>query len=181
MRIEFMASDKEKRPKDPVRVDIQKGIHAFQCVGAEIVLQQFDYAFIEGNLPDGRPAKVKIRFAKPNAVLMLKLLAIKDRYKNLRRPDKPKENRERAQVHSADSIKIVRHNIQNGNFNKLFWSQFGKEEGLKQQCVEIVMEYFKDIDAPGIQLYREFMQSQYGNIDEAEVSRALREMKLLLQ
>lgn len=180
MRVEFMASDKEKRPGD-FRVDIEKGIHACRCEGAEIVLRQSDYVFIEGALPDGNPAKIKIRFAKPNSVLMLKLLAMDDRYRNLRGTKRAIEDRERAQVHSSDSIKIVRYNIQNNDFKVLFWSQFDNETVLKERCNKIISEYFKDLNAPGIQLYREFLQAQgIGSIDEVEIERALREIKLLL-
>lgn len=181
MRIEFMASDKEKRPKDPVRVDVQTGIHACQCLGAEIVFLQSDYTFIEGNLPDGKPAKIKIRFAKPNAVLMLKLLAMDDRYLSLKRPQKTPENRERARVHSADSIKVVHTNIRNLEFTKLFWVQFGIEISLKERCKGIISEYFKDITAPGIILYQEFLRAQGTGVDEdSEMDIALREMKLLI-
>jgi hypothetical protein len=180
MRVDFMASDKEKRPGD-FRVEVEKGIHACRCEGAEIVLQQSDYVFIEGALPDGNPAKIKIRFAKPNSVLMLKLLAMDDSYRNLRGSKRTPEDRERAQVHSSDSIKIVRCNIQNGEFKGLFWSQLDKEALLKERCNKIISEYFKNLDAPGIQLYREFLQPQgAGSIDEADVNRALREIRLLL-
>jgi hypothetical protein len=181
MRIEFLATDKEKRPKDPVRVNIEKGIHACQCLGAEIVLQQSDHTFIEGTLPDGNPAKVKIRYAKPNAVLMLKLLAMEDRYLSLKRPEKRAENQERARVHSADSIKVVHNNIRNTGFTELFWSQFGEEVALKQRIRGIIAEYFKGLNAPGIILYQEFLRSQETEVNEAaELDTALREINLLL-
>lgn len=179
MRIEFLASDKQKRPDD-FRVDVKEQIHARECAGAEIVLAQSESILLDGRLPDGNPAQVKIRVAKPNAILMMKLLAMDDRYRNLRGPDEARHDRERARVHTADGIIIVRTHIQNPDFKRSFWAQFGNEAGLRQRIADIIPGYFKDLNAPGIQLYREFMSAQKGIVDEAETNRALREMNLLL-
>ena len=80
IRIEFLASEKEKRLKD-FRVDVQKNIHARACIGAEIVLRESDYRHLEGVLPSGRPAKVQVRIARPHSLLMMKLFAMDDKHK----------------------------------------------------------------------------------------------------
>jgi hypothetical protein len=114
-RIEFMASEKESRPKD-FRVDVQKKIHARSCTGAEIILKESDCKTIQGKLPNGKKATIELHVARPHALLMLKVLAMDDRYRNVRGPDESRHDREEAKVHSADIISIVRANIQREGF-----------------------------------------------------------------
>lgn len=180
MRIEFMASDKEKRPND-IRVDVQPGVHAFSCVGSEIVLRESDEALLEGNLPDGKPASVMLRYAKPNAVLMLKLLAMDDRFHRNRGGENERKDRLRAQVHCVDCIRIVHTHIRKEGFSSAFWNQFEGELELQNRCTGILTEYFSDATAPGARQYREFMATQNGAIDESEIALAVREMRALLE
>src|SRR5579871_5675501 len=81
MRIEFMAPEEFKRNND-IRVDIQKGVHARACTGGSIAVEQSDQHTISGKLPDGTPHKAQIRVTRPHALVMLKLLALADRYNN---------------------------------------------------------------------------------------------------
>jgi hypothetical protein len=83
MRIEFMAPEEFKRPTD-FRVDVQQGIHARACTGGSIALAESDEYPLEGKLPDGGPYAVKVRVTRPHALVMLKLLALYDRYHNIR-------------------------------------------------------------------------------------------------
>lgn len=180
MRIEFLASGKDKRTSN-IRVNVQEKIHARACVGAEIALKESDYMTIKGILPDGKPTEVKFRVIRSHALLMLKLFAMDDRYKNVRGPKEAEHDRNEARIHTADIVSIVNDNIRDPNFCKLFWSQFGVEVELKDRSLGIISEYFADLHSPGIQLYREFLSEQKIGIDYADyLNRALREVRLLL-
>lgn len=179
IRLEFMASDIGIKPKE-IRVDVQKDIHAHTCTGAEIALTESEIKPLVGRLPDGTSVKLSIRVAKAHVLLMLKLFAMDDRFKNIRGPREARHDRDEARIHSADIAIIVRANIQYPDFKDLFRAQFGTRQELEQRAFEIIARYFVDLNAPGPQLYREFLQEQYGNIDEEEVKKALREVRLLL-
>jgi len=178
MRIEFMASDIGVKPKE-IRVNVQEKIHAHACTGAEIALQESHVKILEGHLPDGETVKTSIRVVKPNALLMLKLFAMDDRFKNIRGPREFRHDRDEARIHSSDIVTLVRYNIQKPDFNNLFWSQFKERESLKNRISDIISGYFKELNNPGIQLYREFLLEQTGVIDETEINRALREINIL--
>ena len=79
MRIEFMAPEEFKRAAD-FRVDVQKGIHARACTGGTIALAESDEYPLEGRLPDGQPYAARVRVTRPHALVMLKLLALFDRF-----------------------------------------------------------------------------------------------------
>jgi hypothetical protein len=83
MRIEFMAPEEFKRPTD-FRVDVQEGIHARACTGGTIALAESEEYLLKGTLPDGRPYAARVRVTRPHALVMLKLLALFDRYHNIR-------------------------------------------------------------------------------------------------
>jgi hypothetical protein len=83
MRIEFMAPEEFKREKD-FRVDVEKGVHARSCTGGSIALAESSFHPISGKLPDGSPFSASVRVTKPHALVMLKLLALDDRYRNIR-------------------------------------------------------------------------------------------------
>ena len=51
---------------------------------------------------------------------MLKLLALDDRYRNLRGPDQAKHDREEARTHSADTIAVVSGQADLGKFKEDF-------------------------------------------------------------
>jgi len=180
MRIEFLGSEKEKRTKD-FRVDVQEGVHARACMGAEIVLREFDNRQIKGVLPNGQPAEARVRVARPHVLLMMKLFAMDDRYRNIRGPRETEHDRAEARIHAADVASIVRYHIQNSDFKRLFWSQFGSEAELKERAISTISSYFADLNSPGILLYAEFMRMQGMDIDEAaELVRTVREVRLLI-
>ena len=106
MRIEFMAPDEFKRQKD-FRVEIQKGIHARACTGGAIAIAESELHQLAGRLPDGSEFTAALRVTKPNALVMLKLLALDDRYRNIRGPAEARHDREEAQTHAADIVAIV--------------------------------------------------------------------------
>ena len=85
MRIEFMAPEEYRREKD-FRVDIQDGVHARACTGGSIALAQSDLHKVSGKLPNGSEFTAQVRVILPHALVMLKLLALADRYSNLRGP-----------------------------------------------------------------------------------------------
>jgi len=179
IRIEFLACEKERRPKN-FRVDVQKHIHARACIGAEIVLRESNYQLIKGLLPNGKYTEVKLRVVHPHALLMMKLLAMDDRYKNIRGPLEVKYDRNEARVHAADITAIVHNHIQNSDFPKLFWSQFYEDNELKMRSKDIITNYFWGLDSPGIRLYAEFLQLQNMVVEEAELKRVVREVRFLL-
>ena len=179
MRLEFLASEKEKRQKD-FRVTIQQSIHARACTGAEIALKECDYHSITLPLPDGTTKEIVIRVARPTVIAMLKLIAMDDRYNNIRGPEEAEHDRDEARIHSADIMIIIHHHIQDPGFKKAFWNQFGDETQLKHRILDILSSYFAGIDSPGIQLYAEFLQIQGKDIDEEGLKQALREIKFLI-
>lgn len=179
MRIEFLASAKDRKSKD-FRVEIQPNLHAHSCIGSEIVLRESDIKEIRGTLPNGQSINVTIRVARLHALAMLKFLATDDKYSYQKDPKITEEKRTEAQTHATDIVSIIRMGIRKFEFVKSFWSQFGRDEDLKKRVFDIVSKYYADINAPGIQLYREFMQIQGKGIDEAEERRALREIRLLI-
>jgi hypothetical protein len=92
MRIEFMAPEEFKRSAD-FRVDVQPGVHARACTGATIALAESDDYPLEGTLPDGAaPYTAKVRVTRPHALVMLKLLALYDRYHNIRGPQEARHD-----------------------------------------------------------------------------------------
>ena len=106
MRIEFMAPEELKREKD-FRVDVQNGIHARACTGGSIALAQSSIYELSGTLPDGTAFSAPVRVTKPHALVMLKLLALDDRYRNIRGPTEARHDREEARTHAADIVAVV--------------------------------------------------------------------------
>jgi nucleotidyltransferase AbiEii toxin of type IV toxin-antitoxin system len=106
MRIEFMAPEELKREKD-FRVDVQNGIHARACTGGSIAIAESSAYDLTGKLPDGSEYSAPIRVTKPHALVMLKLLALDDRYRNARGPAEARHDREEARTHAADIIAIL--------------------------------------------------------------------------
>src|SRR6266704_3975874 len=106
MRIEFMAPEEFKRPAD-FRVDVQEGIHARACIGGTIALAEAEEYALEGRLPDGQSYRAKVRVTRPHALVMLKLLALYDRYHNIRGPAEATHDRAEAQTHAADVVAVV--------------------------------------------------------------------------
>lgn len=179
IRIEFLAPDREKRPKN-IRVDVQENVHARACLGAEIALKESNIKVIDGTLPNGKHVKGRLRVIKPHALLMLKLFAMDERFENPRGPKEAEHDREEARIHTEDIVNIVQEHIRKADFKEHFWSQFDEDIGLRQRAKGILSKYFADLNAPGIQLYREFLAQKSGEVQEEDLKRALREIRLLL-
>jgi len=156
MRIEFMAPEEFKRPSD-FRVDVQKGIHARACTGGTIALAESDEYPLEGTLPDGKPYTAKVRVTRPHALVMLKLLALYDRYHNIRGPQEARHDREEAQTHAADIVAIIKARPDLAEFKRQFEGQFGAAAELGSQVSEILSDFFRDRTAPGYLLYEEYL------------------------
>ena len=107
MRIEFMAPEEFKRAERDFRVDIQKGVHARACTGGTIAVAESEIHQLTGRLPDGSDFTAQLRVTKPHALVMLKLLALDDRYRNVRGPAESRHDREEARTHAADIVAIV--------------------------------------------------------------------------
>ena len=57
-----------------------------------------------GGLPNGHPASATLRVTRPTALVLLKLLALDDRYRNIRGRAEAEHDREEAQTHAAAVI-----------------------------------------------------------------------------
>jgi hypothetical protein len=156
MRIEFMAPEEYKRDKD-FRVDIQDGVHARACTGGSIALVQYDLHTISGKLPTGAPCTVQVRVTQPQALVMLKLLALADRYNNIRGPKEARHDREEAQTHAADIVAILTVVPDIGKFDRLFLTQFLPEPQLGIHVLRILADYFRDAASPGLIVYTEYL------------------------
>jgi Nucleotidyl transferase AbiEii toxin, Type IV TA system len=158
MRIEFMAPEEFKRNNN-IRVDIQKGVHARACTGGSIAVEQSDLHAISGRLPDGTPYTGQIRVTHPHALVMLKLLALADRYQNIRGPKEARHDREEAQTHASDIMAILRVVTDIPSFNTAFVAQFHNEAALGISVLRILADYFRDSSSPGLILYAEHVAS----------------------
>lgn len=156
MRIEFMAPEEFKRPAD-FRVDVQQGIHARACTGGTIALAESDEYPLEGTLPDGTPYAAKVRVTRPHALVMLKLLALYDRYHNIRGPQEARHDREEPQTHAADIVAIVKARPDLAEFKRQFEGQFRADPELGSRVKRILHHFFRDVAAPGYLLYEEYL------------------------
>jgi len=179
MRLEFLASEKEKRHKD-IRVSIQKSIHARSCIGAEIALKEYDYHSISLPSPDEMHKGIIINVARPIVIVMLKLIAMDDRYNNIRGPEDAEHDRNEARINASDIMIIIHSYIKDPDFKKAFWNQFGDENKLKNRILDIISSYYAGIDSPGIQLYAEYLHKEGKNINKEGLKQALREIKFLI-
>jgi len=156
MRIEFMAPEEYRREKD-FRVDIQDGVHARACTGGSIALAQSDLQKVSGKLPNGGEFTAQVRVILPHALVMLKLLALADRYSNLRGPKEARHDREEAQTHAADIVAILTAVPDIARFNSLFLAQFLPEPPLGVRVLRVLGDFFREITAPGLIVYTEFL------------------------
>jgi hypothetical protein len=158
MRIEFMAPRELKRDND-FRVDIEKGLHARECLGGTIALQESDIHEIHGVLPDGTPARASLRVTRSYALVFLKLLALDDRYRNLRGPDHAEHDRNEARVHASDIIAILNATVDVTAFKDAFYGQFASDPTLGIRVTDHLRTYFRDDTSPGMLLYEEALRS----------------------
>jgi hypothetical protein len=154
MRIEFMAPEEFKRHND-IRVDIQNGVHARACTGGSIALAQSDRHTLSGNLPNGASFTGQIRVTRPHALVMLKLLALSDRYNNLRGAKEARHDREEAQTHAADIVAILTAVPDIAAFHAQFIGQFQTDPILGLHVLSILRNFFRAITSPGLLVYSE--------------------------
>ena len=143
MRVEFMAPRELKRDND-FRVDIEKGLHARECLGGTIALQESNIHEIEGALPNGTPARASLRVTRSYALVFLKLLALDDRYRNLRGPDHAEHDRNEARVHASDIIAILNAAVDGTAFRDAFYGQFASDPTLGIRVTDHLRTYFRD-------------------------------------
>jgi hypothetical protein len=154
MRIEFMAPEELKREKD-FRVDVQQGLHARACTGGEIAIAQSRVYEIVGTLPDGTPYSAPIRVTLPHPLIMLKMLALDDRFRNIRGPAEARHDREAARTHAADIIAVLKVQGDLKIFQQAFEEQFALDPALGIRVLKIADEYFRRDTAPGLLVYEE--------------------------
>jgi len=156
MRIEFMAPEEFKREKD-FRVDVEKGVHARFCTGGSIALAESSFHPIYGKLPDGSPFSASVRVTKPQALVMLKLLALDDRYQNIRGSEQAKHDREEARTHAADIVAVISGQADLEEFRGSFENQFRQDLALGVRVMKILASYFRNDTSPGLLVYEEFI------------------------
>ena len=165
MRIEFMAPAYYKRPND-FRVDIQPGIHARACEGGSIAIAESDLWEVSGFTPNGTQTSAFVRVTRPTALVMMKLLAVRDRYHNLRRTQQREHDRNEARIHAADVVDVIRAQTDVYDFRSRFYAQFAPEPHLKDDICGIVRDYFETENSPGVLLYEEHLR-----LSNIEISR----------
>jgi hypothetical protein len=157
MRIEFMAPEEFKRGGRDFRVDVQKGVHARACTGGLIALAESQVHQLAGRLPSGSKFTAALRVTKPHALVMMKLLALDDRYRNIRGPAEARHDREEARTHAADVAAIVSAQRDLAQFKVAFQRQFDTDQPLRAQVLGIIDEYFRENISPGLLVYEEFL------------------------
>ena len=157
MRIEFMAPEEFKRAERDFRVDIQKGVHARACTGGTIAVAESKIHKLTGRLPDGSDFTAQLRVTKPHALVMLKLLALDDRYRNVRGPAESRHDREEARTHAADIVAIVSAQTNLSHFKEGFERQFEADRALGRHVLQVLDEYFGRNISPGMLVYEEFL------------------------
>jgi len=169
MRIEFMAPA-EFASEGGIRVKVQKGVHGRACVGGSIVVLETEERKLVGSLPDGKSAEAKIHVTLPHAFVLLKLLAMDDRYHNARGPAQAEHDREEARTHAEDIVAVVGAQENLSEFRKAFGAQFRDDSTLKARTYQIIRDYFGDESKPGLVLYG---QSLIATLPSSETVRDL--------
>jgi hypothetical protein len=126
--------------------------------GGAIALQESDRYELTGLLPDGQPASTTLRVTRPTALVLLKLLALDDRYRNVRGPAEAEHDREEAQTHAADVVAIMTANLDADAFRQGFYTQMQGQPEVENRIKSILQEYFRTDSAPGMLLYEEALQ-----------------------
>lgn len=112
--------------------------------------------------------------------MFLKLLALDDRYRNLRGPDHTEHDRNEARVHASDIIAILNAAIDVVAIREAFYGQFTSDPMLGIRVADLMRTYFREDTSPGMLLYEESLRSG-GPVDRetraqlaAELRRAFR-------
>ena len=103
MRIEFMAPSEYKRKND-FRVDVQANVHAHACDGGQIALAESELRDLSGRLPNRQNAAIKVRITLPHSLVLLKCLAMDDRYRNVRGSEHAEHDRSEARTHVSSEV-----------------------------------------------------------------------------
>jgi len=136
-----MAPEEFRREKD-FRIDVDKGVHARACTGGSIAIAESALHAISGRLPDGSPFETSIRVTKPHALVMLKLLALDDRYRNIRGLAEARHDREEARTHAADIVAIVSVQVDADKFKTDFQQQFQANAELGLRVLKVLVRIF---------------------------------------
>ena len=167
MRIEFMAPSEYKRKND-FRVDIQENVHAHACDGGKIVLAESELRELSGRLPNGQNATIAVRVTLPHSLVLLKCLAIDDRYRNLRGPEHAEHDRSEARTHVEDIVAVLTAQTNLADFRDNFSRQFDAELSLKPRISQIIIDYFADESKPGILLFEERLRDRIAGQDSSD-------------
>lgn len=175
MRIELMAPDELQRPND-YRVDVQHGVHARACAGGHVALVESDPHMISGRLPAGAAFQGTLRVVRAHALVLLKLLALDDRYRNIRGPHESRHDRDEAGIHAADIVAIVSAQSNVPRFRNAFQAQFQNDLLLGMRVMRIADGYFRHDTSPGLLVYEEHHASQpsYVGIQRQELRGEIR-------
>jgi len=90
---------------------------------------------------------------------LLKLLALHDRYRNLRGPEHAEHDRDEARVHASDIIAILNAAIDIADFREAFYAQFAGDPFLGILLTDHLQTYFQDDTSSGILLYEEWLRA----------------------
>ena len=179
MRIKFMGPDSQARRGD-WRVDVQEGVHARACAGADVALAESEVRLISGHLPSGEPARAQIRVIHPWALVMLKCLALEDRYRNVRGPQHADHDRNEARIHADDIVSIVASQANREEFSARFLGQLAASPALRERVLRVVRDFFAGQTKPGLLLYEELLAMRSSPEDTEHVKRALTRVEHLL-
>lgn len=165
-------------------MDVEKGVHARACSGVSIAIAESDVHPIQGRLPSGERAEACVRVTRPNALVFMKLLALDDRYRNLRGRQHAEHDRNEARIHAGDIVAVLAAQTHLHEFRWRFAEQFRAASSLRERAFEIIRTYFDGEDRPGILLYEELLRMQSEPEEEdrirAELQRARRMLSVLL-
>jgi len=156
MRIEFMAPEELRRRND-FRVEVQEGVHARACTGGSIALVESESHALQGTLPNGEAFTTYVRVTTPHALVMLKLLALFDRYHNIRGPQEARHDREEARTHAADIVAILKAQLDPAQFAQAFVREFLREPLLGLRVLRIFHDFFREPTSPGFLVYEEHL------------------------
>jgi len=134
---------------------VQKEVHARACTGGSIALAESSVHELSGKLPDGSPFTTPIRVTRPHALVMLKLLALDDRYHNIRGSEEARHDRDEAGIHAADIVAVVTSQTDLKQFKADFERQFREDTALGVRVFKILSTYFRETTSPGILVYEE--------------------------
>jgi hypothetical protein len=90
-------------------------------------------------------------------LVLLKLLALSDRYSNIRGPREARHDREEAQTHAADIVAIISTQPAPAQFAAQFLSQFQADPLPGVRVLRILADSFRETTSPGLIVYAEYL------------------------